>query len=402
MRQTLFVLAVVLAVPLEGRAAYPERPITLIVPFAAGGPTDVVARIVGESMSRTLGQQLVVENVVGAGGTMASTKAAQAAPDGYTLIMGHMGTHGAAPAVYPDLKYDPAKSFQPIGMAAGTPILIVAKKSFPAKDLKEFVAYVKKNSEKLNEAHAGVGSVSFTTCAFFNSLIGAKPTRVVYRGTGPALNDLVSGQVDYMCDQIVNLVPQIQAGTIKAYGVALPQRSPALPDVPTTKEGGLPEFQVSAWNAIFAPKGTPPEVVKKLSDALTKALADENTRKRLLDLGADLSDKAAQTPEGLAKLVDSEVARWKKVLASASKDAPPPAKKTGTQAGPTPAAPSRTARAVARGSVGRKTGDPAEAIPETSSRRPERRATRRTFRSSRGKRAAAQLHPLVAPQLLHL
>ena len=209
----------------------------------------------GENMSRTLGQQIVVENVAGAGGTTGSTRAAQATPDGYTLMMGHMGTHGAAPAVYPDLKYDPAKSFQPIGMAAGTPILIVAKKSFPAKDLKEFVAYVKKNSEKLNEAHAGVGSVSFTTCAFFNSLIGAKPTRVVYRGTGPALNDLVSGQVDYMCDQIVNLVPQIQAGTIKAYGVALPQRSPALPDVPTTKEGGLPEFQVSAWNAIFAPKG---------------------------------------------------------------------------------------------------------------------------------------------------
>jgi tripartite-type tricarboxylate transporter receptor subunit TctC len=324
MRRSLFVLAVVLVLPLQGWAAYPERPITLIVPFAAGGPTDVVARIVGEHMSRTLGQQVVVENVAGAGGTTGSTRAAQAAPDGYTLIMGHMGTHGAAPAVYPDLKYDPAKSFAPIGMAAGTPILIVAKKSFPAKDLREFVAYVKKNSEKLNEAHAGVGSVSFTTCAFFNSLIGAKPTRVVYRGTGPALNDLVSGQVDYMCDQIVNLVPQIQAGTIRAYGVALPQRSPALPDVPTTKEGGLPEFQVSAWNAIFAPKGTPPEIVKKLSDALTKALADETTRKRLLDLGADLSDKAAQTPEGLAKLVDSEVARWKKVLASVSKDAPPP------------------------------------------------------------------------------
>ena len=326
MRPSLFVLAVILALPLEGRAAYPERPITLIVPFAAGGPTDVVARIVSEHMSRTLGQQLVVENVVGAGGTMASTKAAQAAPDGYTLIMGHMGTHGAAPAVYPDLKYDPSKSFAPIGMAAGTPILIVAKKSFPAKDLREFVAYLKKNSEKLNEAHAGVGSVSFTTCAFFNSLIGAKPTRVVYRGTGPTLNDLVSGQVDYMCDQIVNLVPQIQAGTIKAYGVALPQRSPALPDVPTTKEGGLPEFQVSAWNAIFAPKGTPAEIVKKLSDALTRALADENTRKRLLDLGADLSDKEAQTPEGLARLVDSEVARWKKVLASTGKDGAPPAK----------------------------------------------------------------------------
>jgi tripartite-type tricarboxylate transporter receptor subunit TctC len=316
MRLSLVVLAAVLTLPLEGRAAYPERPITLIVPFAAGGPTDVVARIVAEHMSRTLGQQLVVENVAGAGGTTGTTRAAQAAPDGYTLEMGHMGTHGAAPAVYPDLKYDPVKSFQPIGLAAGTPILIVARKSFPAKDLKEFVAYVKANSEKLNEAHAGVGSVSFTTCSFLNSLLGAKPTRVVYRGTGPALNDLVSGQVDYMCDQIVNLVPQIQAGTIKAYAVALPQRSPALPDVPTTKEGGLPDFLVSAWNAIFAPKGTPPEIVKKLSDALQKALADANTRKRLLDLGADLSDTKAQTPEGLGKLVESEVARWNKVLKS--------------------------------------------------------------------------------------
>ncbi|HZX41694.1 MAG TPA: tripartite tricarboxylate transporter substrate-binding protein [Myxococcaceae bacterium] len=319
MRLRLLLLAAVLATPLSGKAAYPERPITLIVPFAAGGPTDVVARIVGENMSRTLGQQVVVENVAGAGGTTGTTKAAQAAPDGYTLIMGHMGTHGAAPAVYPDLKYDPVKSFQPIGMAAGTPIVIVAKKSFPAKDLKEFVTYVKANSAKLNEANAGVGSVSFTTCAFLNSLLGAKPTRVVYRGTGPALNDLVSGQVDYMCDQIVNLVPQIQAGSIKAYAVALAQRSPALPDVPTTKEGGLPEFQVSAWNAIFAPKGTPPEVVSKLSGALRKALADEGTRKRLLELGADLSDTAAQTPDGLGKLVEREVARWNKVLKDVAK-----------------------------------------------------------------------------------
>ena len=316
MRLRLLLFAAVLAAPVSANAAYPERPITLIVPFAAGGPTDVVARIVGENMSRTLGQQIVVENVAGAGGTTGTTKAAQAVPDGYTLIMGHMGTHGAAPAVYPDLKYDPVKSFQPIGMAAGTPIVIVAKKSFPAKDLKEFIAYLKANSAKLNEAHAGVGSVSFTTCAFLNSLLGATPTRVVYRGTGPALNDLVSGQVDYMCDQIVNLVPQIQAGSIKAYGVALAQRSPALPHVPTTKEGGLPEFQVSAWNAIFAPKGTPPEVVSKLSAALQKALADEGTRKRLLDLGADLSDTAAQTPDGLGKLVEREVARWNKVLKS--------------------------------------------------------------------------------------
>jgi tripartite-type tricarboxylate transporter receptor subunit TctC len=311
---TLFALLLPVS---RAHAAWPERPITLIVPFAAGGPTDVVARVVAEPMSRTLGQQIVVENVAGAGGTTGTIRAAQATPDGYTLEMGHMGTHGAAPAVYPNLKYDPLKDFAPVGLAAGTPILIVAKKGFPAKDFKEFVAYLKANGDKLNEAHAGVGSVSFTTCTFFNSLVGAKPTRVVYRGTGPALNDLVSGQVDYMCDQIVNLVPQIQAGTIRAYAVALPERSPAIPDVPTTKEGGLPEFQVSAWNAIFAPKGTPPEVVAKISGALQKALEDAGTKKRLLDLGADLSDREARTPEGLRKLVEREVARWNKVLKSA-------------------------------------------------------------------------------------
>jgi tripartite-type tricarboxylate transporter receptor subunit TctC len=319
MRSVLAAAALVAAtvLPAQSRAAYPERPITMIVPFAAGGPTDVIARIVGEHMSRTLGQQIVVENVAGAGGTTGITRAAQAAPDGYTIAMGHMGTHGAAPAVYPDMKYDPAKDFEPVGLAAGTPILIVARKDFPAKDLKEFVAYVKKNSEKLNEAHAGTGSVSFTTCTLFNSLVGAKPTRVAYRGTGPALNDLVAGQVDYMCDQIVNLVPQIQAGTIKAYAVALPERSPALPDVPTTKEGGLPEYQVSAWNAIFAPKGTPKDVVTKLNGALLKALEDPATRKRMLDLGADLTNKEATTPDGLGKLVQSEVARWNKVLKTA-------------------------------------------------------------------------------------
>lgn len=310
--------ALTLALPAgPARAAYPERTITMIVPFAAGGPTDVVARIVADHMSRTLGQQIVIENVAGAGGTTGITRAAQSTPDGYTIMMGHMGTHGAAPAVYPELKYDPTKDFAPIGLAAGTPILVVAKKDFPAKDLKEFVAYVKANSEKLNEAHAGVGSVSFTTCTLFNSILGAKPTRVAYKGTGPALNDLVAGQVDYMCDQIVNLVPQIQAGTIKAYAVALAERSPALPDVPTTKEGGLAEYQVSAWNAIFAPKGVPAEVVTKLSDALQKALADEGTRKRLLDLGGDLTNKAAMTPAGLQKHVEGEVARWNKVLKDA-------------------------------------------------------------------------------------
>ncbi|HWP35824.1 MAG TPA: tripartite tricarboxylate transporter substrate-binding protein [Thermodesulfobacteriota bacterium] len=315
MKRRLLLLVAALSVSAGvARAAYPERPITVIVPFAAGGPTDVVTRIVTDHMSRTLGQQIIVENVTGAGGTTGITRGAQARPDGYTIMMGHMGTHGAAPAVYPNLRYDPTKDFEPIGLASGTPILIVARKDFPAKDLREFIAYLKAHSEKLNEAHAGVGSVSHTTCTLFNSLVGAKPTRVPYQGTGPALNDLVAGQVDYMCDQIVNLTPQIKAGTIKAYAIATPERSPALPDVPTTREAGLPEFQVTAWNALFAPKGTPKEIIAKLNDALVKALDDPATRKRLLDLGGDIPDRANRTPEALQRLVTREVERWTAVL----------------------------------------------------------------------------------------
>ena len=298
-------------------ADYPTRPVTLIVPFAAGGPTDVVARIVGEHMSKTLGQQVVVENVAGAGGTTGITRGAGAKPDGYTIMMGHMGTHGAAPALYPNLKYDPTKDFEPIGLAAGTPILIVAKKALPPKDLKEFAAYLKESGSKVNEAHAGVGSVSFTTCRLLHSMIGSKPTMVAYRGTGPALNDLVGGQVDFMCDQIVNLVEQVKSGQIKAYAIATGERSPAIPDVPTTKEAGLPDYQVSAWNAVFAPKATPKEIVAKLSEALDKALDDEATRKRLLDLGGVIPTKSERTPAHLQKFVESEVARWTPILKAA-------------------------------------------------------------------------------------
>jgi tripartite-type tricarboxylate transporter receptor subunit TctC len=298
----------------EAQGAYPQRPITMIVPFAAGGPTDVIARIVGDHMSRTLGQQIVIENVAGAGGTTGITRAAQSQPDGYTIMMGHMGTHGAAPALYPNLKYDPTKDFAPIGLAAGTPIVIVAKKDFPASDLKGFVDHVKTNGEKVNMAHAGVGSVSHATGILFNSIIKVKPTLVTYRGTGPALNDLMANTVDYMADQIVNVAPQIQGGNIKAYAIATPERSPALPDVPTTKEAGLPDYQVSAWNAVFAPKGTPQEIVTKLNDALVKALDDENTRKRLLDLGGVIPSKEERTPASLQKLVEAEVARWTPVL----------------------------------------------------------------------------------------
>ena len=312
--------SVVLAAAPVHAQNYPTRPITIIVPFAAGGPTDVVARIVGEHMSKVLGQQVIIENVAGAGGTTGITRGAQSKPDGYTIMMGHMGTHGAAPALYPNLKYDPVKDFEPIGLAAGTPILIVAKKGLPANNLKEFIAYAKSN--KISEAHAGVGSVSFTTCTMLNAMIGVKPTRVAYRGTGPSLNDLVGGQVDYMCDQIVNLVEQIKGGQIKAYAIATPVRSPALPDVPTTKEAGLPNYQVSAWNALFAPKGTPKEIVTRLNHALGMALEDSATRKRLLDLGGVLPSKQEQTPAYLGGFVKKEVDRWTPILKAGGVVAP--------------------------------------------------------------------------------
>src|SRR6202171_455026 len=215
---------------------YPTRSITMIVPFAAGGPTDVISRIVTGHMAQTLGQSIIIENVVGAGGTTATTRAARAANDGYVLITGHMGTHAASVPLYPNLAYHPEKDFEPVALLAGTPILILARKDFPPKDLKEFVTYVKANAEKLNMAHAGVGALSDTSCLLLNHILDVKPTAVPYQGTGPAMNALVGGQVDYMCDQIVNVVPQVQAGTIKAYAVGIPARSPALPDVPAAKE----------------------------------------------------------------------------------------------------------------------------------------------------------------------
>lgn len=319
----VFALAAAGAQAPQARAqgAWPTRPITMIVPFAAGGPTDVIARIVGEHMSRTLGQQIVVENVAGAGGTTGTTRAAGAPADGYTVMMGHMGTHGAAPALYPTLRYDPASSFTPIGLAAGTPILVVVKKAHPAQDLRGFITHMQGAGDKATLAHAGVGSVSHSTGLLLLSTIKARPTLVTYRGTGPALNDLMAGTVDAMADQIVNVAPQASAGTIRALAIATPERSPALPDVPTTAEAGLPDYQVSAWNAMFAPKNTPPAIAAKLNDALVRALDDEGTRKRLLDLGGVIPDRAGRSPEALQKLVESEVARWMPVLKGAASQA---------------------------------------------------------------------------------
>jgi tripartite-type tricarboxylate transporter receptor subunit TctC len=297
---------------------YPTRTITMIVPFAAGGPTDVIARIVTGHMAQTLGQTIIIENVVGAGGTTATARAARATNDGYTLITGHMGTHAASVPLYPKLAYHPEKDFEPVGLLAGTPILILAKKDFPAKDLKEFVSYVKANTDKMNMAHAGVGSVSYSSCELLSAVLDIKPVGVPFNGTGPAMNALVGGQVDYMCDQIVNAVPQINGGTIKAYGVATPERNPSLPNVPTTIEGGLPKFQAQAWNAIFAPKGTPAPIVAALNAAVSKALDDENVRKRLLDLGSVIPGPDGRTPAALAALVKSEIEKWTPVLKQAA------------------------------------------------------------------------------------
>jgi tripartite-type tricarboxylate transporter receptor subunit TctC len=297
---------------------YPTRNINMIVPFAAGGPTDVVARIVTGHMAPALGQTIIIENVVGAGGTTGATRAARATNDGYTLITGHMGTHAASVPLYPKLAYHPEKDFEPIALLAGTPILILARKDFPPKDLKEFVAYVKANADKVNAAHAGIGSVSHVSCELLNSILDIKPVGVPFNGTGPAMNALVAGQVDYMCDQIVNAVPQINAGTIKAYAVATPERNPSLPNVPTTTEAGLPAFQAQAWNAMFAPKGTSPEIIQKLNAAAAKSLDDETVRKRLLELGSVIPAPADRTPQALGTLVKNEIAKWTPVLKPAT------------------------------------------------------------------------------------
>jgi putative tricarboxylic transport membrane protein len=296
---------------------YPTRPLTLIVPFAAGGTTDVVGRIVGEYLSRTLGQQFVIENVAGAGGTTGTIRTMRASPDGYTIQVGQMGTHAAAVALYPNLAYKPDVDFEPIGMIAGLPIVITARKEFPANDLKEFILHVKANAGKVNAAHAGVGSITHTTCLLLHSLLGVQPTFVPFNGAGPAMNALLGGQVDYICNAVPDAVQHVQSGTAKGYAISTAERSPILPTVPTSKEAGLPEFDASAWNALFAPKGTPKTVLDKLTYALDKALDDESVRKRLLDLGCDIPTKSKRGPQPLAALVTSDIARWTPIIKEA-------------------------------------------------------------------------------------
>ncbi len=295
--------------------AYPNRPITVIVPYPPGGNTDVVARIVLEHMSTTLGQQLVVENTGGAGGTTGSLRASRATPDGYTVLVGQMGTHGAAPALYPNLAYDPLNDFEHVSQLTDTPIGIFAKKTLPVSTLQQLIALIKSDPSKLNNGHGGVGSTSHVSCLLFTSLIGARSPMVAYRGSGPALQDLVAGVHDFMCDQIPHTVPQVQAGNIKALAIALPARSFALPDIPTTGEAGLPQFLASGWNAMFAPKGTPAPVIERLAAAADKALSDPSTRKKLEDIGAVIPRERG--PAALKRLVASEIEKWTPVIKAA-------------------------------------------------------------------------------------
>jgi tripartite-type tricarboxylate transporter receptor subunit TctC len=311
-------IAAVAAVASVQAQTYPSRSVTVIVPFAAGGPADITGRIVAELLSRNLGQQFVVENITGAGGTTGSTRAARATPDGYTLILGHMGTHAAAGALYPNLAYKPDVDFEPIGLVAEQPELLVVRKDLPPNTLKEFVIYAKANESKLNMAHAGVGSVSYVGCLLLDAAIGIKPTMVPFGGTGPAMNALLGGQVDYVCDPILGPLPHVRAGTIKALAIATGKRHPALPNVPTAEEQGLPQFDAAPFYAVFAPKGTPQPVLDKLVEALDKGLDDDAVRKRLIDLGAEVADKNRRGPKALATLVKSEIARLTPILQAAS------------------------------------------------------------------------------------
>ena len=249
-----------------------------MVPFPAGGPSDVVARIVTEQMSKILGQNLIIENVGGAGGTLGSGRVAAAAPDGYTLLAGSMGSHVSAPVLTPGIKYDSVRDFAPVGFTAHAPAVIVARKDFPANDLREFVEYVKKNGDQVKQAHGGIGASSHMACLLFNTAAGTKPTLVAYRGTGPAMNDLVGGHVDFFCEQAVSVAPQISGGAIKAYAMSGSERLAALPDIPTAREAGV-DYQMSIWAGIFAPKGTSKEIIGKLATALDKALDDRRSRR---------------------------------------------------------------------------------------------------------------------------
>ena len=297
--------------------SYPSRPITIIVPFAAGGPTDVMARALGERMRATLGQTLVIENVTGAGGSIGVGRAVQAAPDGYTISMGNTGTHVATGAIYP-LKYDLLGDLEPLALLATNPMVVVAKAGMAAQNLRELIDWLRANPNRAAAGTAGVGSGSHIAAVYFETATGTKFNFVPYRGTGPALQDLVAGQIDIIVDQASNSMAQIQAGKIKAYAVAANKRLPAAPNVPTGDEAGLPGFHVSVWTAFWVPKGTPRDVIAKLNAAVVDALADPTVRQRFADAGLEIPPREQQTPEALAAHHKAEIEKWWPIIKAAN------------------------------------------------------------------------------------
>jgi tripartite-type tricarboxylate transporter receptor subunit TctC len=312
----ILVSLLVVAVSQVNAQEYPNKVITMIVPFAAGGPTDTVARLIAAPMSKTLKQQVIVENVVGAGGTIAANRVAKSAPDGYTLLIHHIGM-STAPALYRKLPYNPTTDFEPVGLINEVPMTLVAKKDFPAKDLKELIAYVKANKDKVNYANAGLGAASHLCGMLFMTAIQTEVTTVPYNGTGPAMNDLLGGQVDFMCDQTTNTTSQIKAEKIKVYGVTTTKRVPSLPNVPTMDEAGLKGFEVSVWHGLYAPKGTPKPVIDKLTKALQDALKDQNVKQRFGELGTEPIAENRAAPEALRKQLKSEIDRWSPIIKKA-------------------------------------------------------------------------------------
>lgn len=296
--------------------SYPDRQITMVVPFAAGGPTDTVARLVAEKMSADLGEQVIVENVAGAGGTLGAAQVASAEPDGHTILLHHIGM-ATAETLYRELPYEALTAFETVGLVTEVPMTIVARADFEPADLASLVTYVQENADTITMANAGIGAASHLCGMLFMQAVDAPLVTVPYRGTGPAMTELVGGQIDIMCDQTTNTTEQIQGGTIKAYAVTTPARLDILPDLPTTAEAGLEGLEVSVWHGIYAPAGTPPEIVDRLSASLQVALADPEIAERLGELGTAPSPAEDATPEALEARLVAEIARWQPVIEAA-------------------------------------------------------------------------------------